>query len=79
MEEIHFPYSVSVYLSGLWYSSITFHLFLLLYRWSKAAHDLAILYDNLTGDVLISAGVVAYLAAFTSAFRQVRWLPSASY
>ena len=28
-------------------------------------------YDNLTGDVLISSGIVAYLGAFTSAFRQV--------
>ena len=40
-------------------------------RWSKAAHDLSILYTNLTGDVLISSGVVAYLGAFTSAYRQV--------
>uniref|UniRef100_A0A3Q2Y6N0 Uncharacterized protein n=1 Tax=Hippocampus comes TaxID=109280 RepID=A0A3Q2Y6N0_HIPCM len=27
-------------------------------------------YDNLTGDVLISAGVMAYLGAFTASFRQ---------
>ena len=40
-------------------------------RWNKAAIDLAEQYDNLTGDVLISAGVVAYLGAFTSAYRQV--------
>ena len=39
-------------------------------RWSKAATDLAEQFNNLTGDVLISAGVVAYLGAFTSAFRQ---------
>lgn len=39
-------------------------------RWSKAADDLQNTYDNLTGDVLISAGVIAYLGAFTSAFRQ---------
>ncbi|XP_065834129.1 dynein axonemal heavy chain 7-like [Oscarella lobularis] len=39
-------------------------------RWSQAARDLGILYKNLTGDVLISAGVVAYLGAFTSSFRQ---------
>eukprot|EP00118_Oscarella_pearsei_P018868 m.196512 g.196512 ORF g.196512 m.196512 type:complete len:4008 (+) comp39530_c1_seq1:67-12090(+) len=39
-------------------------------RWSQAAKDLTILYRNLTGDVLISAGVVAYLGAFTSSFRQ---------
>ena len=40
-------------------------------RWSKAATDLAVQYDNLTGDILCSSGVVAYLGAFTSAFRQV--------
>ena len=40
-------------------------------RWSQAAHDLSIKYTNLTGDVLISSGIVAYLGAFTSAYRQV--------
>ena len=40
-------------------------------RWNKAAVDLARQYDNLTGDILISSGLVAYLGAFTSAFRQV--------
>ncbi|XP_061590831.1 dynein axonemal heavy chain 12 [Cololabis saira] len=39
-------------------------------RWSKAADDLQDTYDNLTGDVLISAGVIAYLGAFTTGFRQ---------
>ncbi|XP_040909250.1 dynein heavy chain 12, axonemal [Toxotes jaculatrix] len=39
-------------------------------RWSKAADDLQSTYDNLTGDVLISAGVIAYLGAFTVGFRQ---------
>uniref|UniRef100_A0A670IKF9 Dynein axonemal heavy chain 12 n=1 Tax=Podarcis muralis TaxID=64176 RepID=A0A670IKF9_PODMU len=39
-------------------------------RWSNAANDLQNTYDNLTGDVLISAGVIAYLGAFTSGFRQ---------
>nr|XP_061802869.1 dynein axonemal heavy chain 12-like [Nerophis lumbriciformis] len=46
-------------------------------RWSKAADDLQNTYDNLTGDVLISAGVIAYLGAFTSSFRQnctSRWI-----
>lgn len=38
-------------------------------RWSKAAQDLSATYDNLTGDVLIAAGSVAYLGAFTSSFR----------
>ncbi|XP_027026371.2 dynein axonemal heavy chain 12 [Tachysurus fulvidraco] len=39
-------------------------------RWSKAADELQNTYDNLTGDVLISAGVIAYLGAFTAGFRQ---------
>jgi dynein heavy chain len=38
-------------------------------RWSQAAKDLSVQYDNLTGDVLVSSGIVAYLGAFTSAFR----------
>ena len=40
-------------------------------RWSQAAKDLSRQYDNLTGDVLVSSGIVAYLGAFTSAFRSV--------
>ncbi|XP_069874839.1 dynein axonemal heavy chain 12 isoform X1 [Dipodomys merriami] len=40
-------------------------------RWSQAAQDLQITYENLTGDVLVSAGVIAYLGAFTSGFRQI--------
>jgi len=40
-------------------------------RWCEAAKDLGERYVNLTGDVLVSAGLVAYLGAFTSAFRQV--------
>ncbi|VTJ64642.1 Hypothetical predicted protein, partial [Marmota monax] len=39
-------------------------------RWAQAADDLQITYENLTGDVLVSAGVIAYLGAFTSGFRQ---------
>ncbi|XP_064633435.1 dynein axonemal heavy chain 12-like isoform X2 [Lineus longissimus] len=39
-------------------------------RWTKAAIDLQNIYDNLAGDVLISAGVIAYLGPFTSAFRE---------
>ncbi|XP_015684112.1 dynein heavy chain 7, axonemal-like [Protobothrops mucrosquamatus] len=39
-------------------------------RWSHAADDLQNIYDNLTGDVLVSAGVIAYLGAFTAGFRQ---------
>ncbi|XP_072306337.1 dynein axonemal heavy chain 12 [Eucyclogobius newberryi] len=39
-------------------------------RWRKAAVNLQNTYDNLTGDVIISAGVIAYLGAFTAGFRQ---------
>ena len=38
-------------------------------RWSETAASLKIVYTNLTGDVLISSGMIAYLGAFTSAFR----------
>lgn len=40
-------------------------------RWRNAAADLGKTYINLTGDVLISSGIVAYLGAFTSNFRHV--------
>nr|XP_057937248.1 dynein axonemal heavy chain 7 isoform X2 [Doryrhamphus excisus] len=39
-------------------------------RWNEMARSLGTLYENLTGDILISAGIVAYLGAFTSSFRQ---------
>ncbi|KXS11241.1 hypothetical protein M427DRAFT_505508 [Gonapodya prolifera JEL478] len=39
-------------------------------RWNDAAKSLHIQYDNLTGDVLISSGLISYLGAFTSAYRQ---------
>ncbi|KAL5473898.1 hypothetical protein EMCRGX_G028462 [Ephydatia muelleri] len=39
-------------------------------RWSEAARALGVKYVNITGDVLLSAGVVAYLGAFTVNFRQ---------
>ncbi|KAK7101384.1 hypothetical protein V1264_019771 [Littorina saxatilis] len=38
-------------------------------RWTQAAENLQNVYDNLMGDVLISAGVIAYLGPFTLAFR----------
>ncbi len=38
-------------------------------RWTQSSVDLQSIYDNLLGDVLISAGVVAYLGVFTSSFR----------
>nr|XP_055071765.1 dynein axonemal heavy chain 7 [Misgurnus anguillicaudatus] len=39
-------------------------------RWSETAFNLGQLYNNLTGDILISAAIVAYLGAFTSSYRQ---------
>ncbi|RLN66256.1 hypothetical protein BBP00_00002338 [Phytophthora kernoviae] len=39
-------------------------------RWTEFAEQLAVQYSRLTGDVLISAGVVAYLGPFTSLYRQ---------
>ncbi|KAM9486848.1 dynein axonemal heavy chain 7-like, partial [Clarias gariepinus] len=39
-------------------------------RWSETALNLGELYINLTGDILISAAIVAYLGAFTSSYRQ---------
>ncbi|KAI4544306.1 hypothetical protein MG293_004572 [Ovis ammon polii] len=39
-------------------------------RWSQTALELGQLYINLTGDILVSSGVVAYLGAFTSNYRQ---------
>jgi len=38
-------------------------------RWNQAASDLQAIYDNLLGDVLIAAGVIAYLGPFTTGFR----------
>ncbi|XP_035261919.1 dynein heavy chain 3, axonemal [Anguilla anguilla] len=38
-------------------------------RWTEAARVLGIRYTNLTGDVLISSGMVAYLGAFTVDYR----------
>ena len=38
-------------------------------RWKGEAEKLSTVYDNLTGDVLISSGMIAYLGAFTSVFR----------
>lgn len=39
-------------------------------RWTEAAEALGHQYKNLTGDVLLSSAVVAYLGAFTQAYRQ---------
>uniref|UniRef100_A0A7M4ERW8 Dynein axonemal heavy chain 7 n=1 Tax=Crocodylus porosus TaxID=8502 RepID=A0A7M4ERW8_CROPO len=39
-------------------------------RWNQTALELGRQYINLTGDILISSGIVAYLGAFTSSYRQ---------
>lgn len=38
-------------------------------RWKQLGEELAEFYNSLTGDVLISSGLIAYLGAFTSKFR----------
>eukprot|EP00903_Cladosiphon_okamuranus_P016611 g15323.t1 len=38
-------------------------------RWLESADRLGVKYVNLTGDVLVSAGVMAYLGPFTATFR----------
>lgn len=38
-------------------------------RWTQTAAELEIKYTCLTGDVLISSGIIAYLGAFTKSFR----------
>lgn len=38
-------------------------------RWKQTAADLEIQYTCLTGDVLVSSGLIAYLGAFTKSFR----------
>ena len=38
-------------------------------RWTQSAKDLSDLFGNVAGDVLVSAGVVAYLGPFTADFR----------
>jgi dynein heavy chain len=38
-------------------------------RWTNMAAELGVAYSNLTGDILLSSGVIAYLGPFTAAFR----------
>jgi len=38
-------------------------------RWKDLAEVLKIDYVNLTGDVLVSSGMIAYLGAFTPSYR----------
>ncbi|KAG7391800.1 Dynein heavy chain 1, axonemal [Phytophthora pseudosyringae] len=39
-------------------------------RWKETVAQLTIDYSNLTGDVLVSAGTISYLGAFTAEFRE---------
>ena len=38
-------------------------------RWTQNVKDLSLDYENVTGNVLMAAGLIAYLGAFTAAFR----------
>ncbi len=38
-------------------------------RWGELAKELKVFYNTLTGDVLVASGMIAYLGAFTSAYR----------
>ena len=38
-------------------------------RWKQFAEDLSVAYVNLTGDVLVCSGMIAYLGAFTPVYR----------
>eukprot|EP00976_Prorocentrum_cordatum_P091856 1188686-Prorocentrum_minimum.AAC.4 len=38
-------------------------------RWNEVAKNLGEVYTNLTGDILISAGVISYIGAFTMKYR----------
>jgi dynein heavy chain len=38
-------------------------------RWTDMSQQLALTYNNITGDILLSAGVIAYMGAFTVSYR----------
>ena len=38
-------------------------------RWKELSEELSVVYRNLTGDVLCSSGMIAYLGAFDSLYR----------
>merc|ERR1711871_979064 len=38
-------------------------------RWNQLSNELQATYDNVTGDILLASGVIAYLGAFTAAYR----------
>lgn len=39
-------------------------------RWTELSQLLQVRYDNVTGDVMLSSGVIAYLGCFTSSYRE---------
>lgn len=39
-------------------------------RWSDMSASLQVVYDNVVGDIMLASGAIAYLGAFTSAFRE---------
>ncbi|KAE8911583.1 Dynein heavy chain 7, axonemal [Phytophthora fragariae] len=39
-------------------------------RWSDMSAQLQIVYDNVVGDIMLASGVIAYLGAFTSIYRE---------
>lgn len=43
-------------------------------RWIAAAKDLGLAYPSLTGDSLLSAGIIAYLGAFTAGYVLCMWI-----
>ncbi|XP_049866243.1 dynein axonemal heavy chain 7-like [Pectinophora gossypiella] len=41
-------------------------------RWTQIAKELRATYNTLTGDILVAAGIIAYLGPFTAAFRNTQ-------
>ena len=39
-------------------------------RWTEMSKTLAATYDNVTGDIVLSAGVIAYMGAFIASYRE---------
>jgi len=40
-------------------------------RWGTLAKELKTFYEKLTGDILVSGGMLGYLGAFTAKFREL--------
>merc|ERR1711871_881981 len=38
-------------------------------RWKQLSNELQATYDNVTGDIMLAAGVIAYMGAFTASYR----------